>query len=359
MRPHLLVEISAHGFGHLAQTAPVINALFQRLPDLRLTLRGGLPESVLRTRLTAPFHWLPHNGDIGMRMASALAVRAEASQSAYREFHADWTAKVTRETRILQELAPDLILSNIPYLILAAAAQAQIPTVALSSLNWAAIYHHYCGRLPGAEVIHGQMLSAYRTVQAFLRIEPALPMPNLEQCRTVGPIAALGCNRRGELCRVLQIDPAEHIMLVALGGIDTELPLDQWPATPGVRWLVPNSWGSRRADITPFDDLPMPFLDVLASTDAVLTKPGYGTFVEAACNGIPVLSIRRPDWPETPHLTHWLKTHGILVEIDQKQILAGDIEQPLANVFARPRPARVTPCGVEKAAQWLASMLTP
>jgi hypothetical protein len=359
MHPHLLVEISAHGFGHLAQTAPIINALFRRFADLQLTVRGGLSEAVLRARLTAPFRWLPHDADIGMRMASALTVRIRASQSAYRAFHADWTDKVARETRVLQELAPDLILSNIPYLVLAAAARAQIPTVALSSLNWAAIYHHYCGHLPGAEVIHGQIVSAYRTVQSFLRIEPGLPMPNLEQCRRVGPIAAHGRDRRGELCQVLQVDPAERLVLVALGGVDTTLPLDQWPITPGVQWLAPNGWGARRADIKALQDLSMPFLDVLASSDAVLTKPGYGTFVEAACNGIPVLSIKRPDWPETPHLNHWLQTHGILVEIDPQQISAGAIAQPLANVLSRPRPARVIPSGVEEAAQLLASMLSP
>jgi hypothetical protein len=32
-RPHLFVDISAHGFGHLAQVAPVLNALGRRLPN--------------------------------------------------------------------------------------------------------------------------------------------------------------------------------------------------------------------------------------------------------------------------------------------------------------------------------------
>jgi hypothetical protein len=31
---HLLVDISAHGLGHLAQTAPVIEALQARVPEL-------------------------------------------------------------------------------------------------------------------------------------------------------------------------------------------------------------------------------------------------------------------------------------------------------------------------------------
>ena len=357
MRPHLLVEISAHGFGHLAQTVPVLNALFRRLPTLQVTLRSGLPESVLRARVAFPFQWLPHDRDVGMRMASALTVQIEASFSAYREFHVDWSHKVTSETRVLQQLAPDLILSNIPYLTLAAAARAEIPAVALSSLNWAAIYHHYCGHLPDAAEIHAQILNAYRAAHLFLRIEPALPMPDLERCRTVAPIAALGQVRRDELCRLLEIHPTERIVLIALGGVDTALPIERWPTISGVRWLVPSNWGSQRTDMTPFDHLPMPFVDILASSNAVLTKPGYGTFVEAACSGIPVLSIIRPDWPETPHLTRWLSAHGTLVEIDRKQILTGDIEQPLAQVLARPPCARFVPQGAEEAAQLLSALL--
>ena len=34
---HLLVDISAHGYGHIAQTAPVLNLLAQRRPSLRIT----------------------------------------------------------------------------------------------------------------------------------------------------------------------------------------------------------------------------------------------------------------------------------------------------------------------------------
>jgi len=40
---HLLVDISFHGFGHLSQTAPVLNALRRLIPDLRLTVRSAAP----------------------------------------------------------------------------------------------------------------------------------------------------------------------------------------------------------------------------------------------------------------------------------------------------------------------------
>jgi hypothetical protein len=52
---HLLATISSHGLGHLAQSAPVLNALRRRLPDLRLTVASQLPEKRLRTRIDGEF----------------------------------------------------------------------------------------------------------------------------------------------------------------------------------------------------------------------------------------------------------------------------------------------------------------
>ncbi len=50
-------------------------------------------------------------------------------------------------------------------------------------------------------------------------------------------------------------------------------------------------------------ELRLSVMDVLGSRDAILGKPGYGTFAEAACNGKPVLYVSRGDWPEEPALT--------------------------------------------------------
>lgn len=65
--PHLFPDISAHGYGHLAQAAPVLNRLADLIPDLRLTLRCGLPESKLRQRIRAPFRHLSAASDSATR----------------------------------------------------------------------------------------------------------------------------------------------------------------------------------------------------------------------------------------------------------------------------------------------------
>ena len=163
--PHLLVDISSHGFGHVGQTAPVVNELARRIPDLRVTLRTAAPHFLLQHRFHCDFSHIPVASDFGMKMANAVDVQAEESAAAYRVFHADWGGKVEREAHAMRALKPDLLLANVPYLSLAAARVAGVRAVGMCSLNWADIYRHYCAGDIASRAIHAQMLEAYNSAE--------------------------------------------------------------------------------------------------------------------------------------------------------------------------------------------------
>ena len=357
MPPHLLVDISSHGYGHLAQTAAVLNELAGRLPRLRLTLRCALPREVLARRVEAPFEHVAESFDFGMVMKNAVDLDLEASAARYAEAHRDWDAKVEREAQRLRGLKPDLLFCNVPYLPLAAARRAGVRAVAMSSLNWADIFVGTLGAMPGAAEIHDQILAAYRSAGAFLRVVPAMPMDGLGNTRTLGPVATLRRPRREELRRGLGLPAETRLVMVALGGIPMRLPVERWPELPGLRWLVPESWAAARPDVLPLEATGLPFADTFVSCDAVIAKPGYGTFVDAACNGVPVLYLRRPGWPEEACLVNWLKENGASVEVAREALEDGDFADSLLGLLdqPRPRPARAT--GAFEAAALLAGML--
>jgi hypothetical protein len=355
--PHLLVDISSHGFGHISQTAPVVNALTRLMPELHITVRTAAPLAILQQRFQCEFTHIPVAFDFGMAMANAVDVLADESAARYREFHADWDAKVLREAQVMRVLSPDLLFANVPYLSLAAAQAAHIPAVALCSLNWADIYRHYCRHDAASSEIFGQMLAAYNSAQCFLQPQPSMPMPNFFNTRSISPIAKLGHTQRVEITAKLPSVAHERLALVAMGGMEFRLPMESWPHIPGVRWLVPAAWGAARSDVTAFESFGLSFSDVLASCDAVLTKPGYGTFTEAACAGVPVLYVARRDWPEEPHLVQWLSQHGVCLEVERHTLQTGDLHGVLQQLWALPRPEKPVPCGAEEAAKFLHELL--
>lgn len=351
---HLFVDISSHGFGHLALTAPVLNALGDRLrirgEALRLTLRTRLPEDKLRARIRVPFELIPEASDFGFVMRDALRMDLAASASAYRRAHADWPVRVAREAAFLAGLGVDGVFSNIAYLPLAGAARAGIPSLALCCLNWADLFAHYFGVESWAAGIHGDMLAAYRSAACFLRPAPAMVMPSLANTRDIGPIAALGK-------RTTLAPEGVRTVLVAMGGVAHRLPVEDWPDRPDVCWLVQSDWRCRHPRALAWDEMGLSFTDVLASVDGVVTKPGYGMVTEAACNGTAVLYQRRDDWPEQDDLIPWLERHGRCRELAAVQLADGDFLDDLETLLAQPRPPLPQPLGAEEAADIMGELL--
>ena len=367
---HLFADVSAHGFGHLAQAAPVLNRLAEVLPGLRLTLRSGLPGEKLRQRIRAPFVHIAAASDFGYLMIDALRIDLAATAAAYRTAHADFAARVAAEAALLRELRADAVFADVSYLPLAGAALAGIPAAALCSLNWADLFLHYFGDAAWAAPIHAEMLAAYRSA-TFLRTTPGMPMPSLDRQLVIGPIASHGKERRAELLGKLgagEAAPGSRIVLLALGGIPTRLPVEDWPVLPDTRWLVPAAWNIQRDDMHAFEPLGWEFADLLRSVDAVVTKPGYGTFAEAVCNGTAVIYQRRDDWPEQEYLIDWLQANGRCAAIAAADLAAGNLGAALEACLSAPAPgyaadaAHAAPPapsfdGAEMAARHLAALL--
>ena len=352
--PHLVVSISGHGFGHVAQTAPILNLLPERLPQLQLTVRSAVPHAYLRSRIHVPFDHLPSEGDIGMVMSSALDVHAKESCAAYRAFHADWDVRVEKEAHLLRELGADIVFSNVGYLPLAGAQRAGITNVALCSLNWFDIYRHYCDD----DTIATQIGSCYANADVFFRTTPGMAMETLANLIQVTPIAHIGNNRRDQLNRHLKLSNEARLVLVSMGGIASRFPIECWPRMDGVRWLVQESWHVTHPDAVVLESLPLNFSDLLASSDVLLCKPGYGSFVEAACTSTPVLYVDRPDWPEAPILTDWMQQHGASRQISRKQLESGNIAQDLSALWSMPAGTPPVANGAVQIADWLVNMLS-
>src|SRR4029077_3808412 len=100
--PHLLVDVSGHGFGHASMTTAVLQALRTILPTLPITIRSGLPENWFASRLKGDFAYVEQvEGDVGLMMDNAFSVRRDDSYTAYGHLHADWSKQIDNETNSL------------------------------------------------------------------------------------------------------------------------------------------------------------------------------------------------------------------------------------------------------------------
>ena len=267
-----------------------------------------------------------------------MRVDVATSHRDYQEFHAHWNARVAREAAWLQEQGIAAVLSNVAYLPLAAASHARLPSVALCSLNWYDIVAPYLGEAAGMSAILAQIKMAYQDAGAFLRVTPALPMGWLRRAEAAPPLATTGRNCRDVLQQRLRLAAGEKSILIGFGGIEHP-PAGVLPRLKGIRWLVPETWAVRtRPDQVSLGRIGLDFPDLLASVDALVTKVGYGTFVEAAALGVPVLYVNRADWPETPWLTSWLRRHARAEAITEQDLFSNDMGALLERLWQSSAP---------------------
>lgn len=356
---HLFISVTAHGYGHLAQVGPIVMALAAELAGLRISLQGPVSPTYAAARLPPGYRHIASAADVALPMDDPLHVRWEEGLALYTAFDAGHDGHVARQRDLLAADPPDLLLADVPWVPLIAARDLGIPAVALCSLNWLDLLKEspVGDRLPAPLIKH--MRDGYGGADLFLRPAPSMPMGWLPNGRDIGPLATCRPRRPEKIRAQLGLPPHKRLVLMQFGGtgrlsIDSEVRLPE-----DLHILTPDAAAADgRPGFSAIGGPDLNVLDVLASCDAVITKPGYGTFAEAACNGVPVLYVPRQDWPEEPPLVGWLSAHVPTRRIDPGDLTAGRIAEPIAEVLAAGPVSPVPATGIAEAVNLLRQWLT-
>ena len=241
---------------------------------------------------------------------------------------------------------------------MAAARQAGFPALAMCSLNWFDVARAYLPDTDDSRRILNTMQAAYQGADLFLQPEPSMPMDWLANRRPIGPVASPGTRRRDVLLQQAGIAADEQVILVAMGGMALELDIQGWQPAKGQRLLIPPGWPLHHERVHHYTAMGLGFQDLLASSDLVFSKSGYGTFVEAAAAGLPVLHLRRPDWPEAPFLESWLAQRVHQVGIDANRFGLPEAIEASQHLLEAGCRAATAVSGVEQAARIIAARVS-
>ncbi len=355
--PLVWVSISGHGFGHAAQLVPVLNELGKCVSDLRVILRTTVPQIFFQETLEVPWEYLLSQQDIGCIQENPLHIDIPGTWQAYREFHLSWDRRMREEVHAIRFARPTIVLSNISHLGIASGVNAGCPTVALASLSWDQILEEYisdgCAQ---QRMIVEHIRQAYWGVRMLLRPFPGIVMPAFPLVTDVGPILLPPVRSRGVLRDRLKLEPHERLVLIAFGGIPvSSLPLEQLEGLKGFVFLISgeiNVEGYTRLVST--HSLDLPFRQILAEADVLLTKPGYATIVEAVRLHLPVVYVRRYNFADEQPLVDFIHQYGRAKELSLDEFQAGQWLQALEEVQVLPSPDTAMPAeGTHEAVEHL------
>lgn len=321
--------VSPHGLGHATRSAAIIDELPPNVPvsvhcrvpdwfwDERWAGRCVRAEPVPDFTCVQPSTW---DIDIPATLANAEALISTVETIAV-SVADNLTATGCR-----------LVVSDISPIPLLAARMARIPSVLVANFTWCSIFRPW----NGSERIVSALRALYANADCVWIPGPSVAMPELPDVHHCAWVAARGDDRRCALFPDLSRNVKVALVL------------------PGA-WSTPFAWenlaavsGWRFAGLTRGEPLPDPLIavdagmvshaDVVASVDAVVAKPGYGTFGECAAVGTPILTASRPDFSESLVLEQWMTGSGFGVMLPREAFLECRWQAGLDTIAQRTRP---------------------
>jgi hypothetical protein len=200
----------------------------------------------------------------------------------------------------LREQGIAAVLCDAPSIPLVAARRALVPGFLMSNFTWADIYAPYARAVGTARAkrLVAELRADYRQAVGTFRMEPAMRMSWLTPIINVGMVVKHGRDRRAALCRLTGLDRRDKLVYLYLGRYG-QSDLD-WSrlkrfAAKGIHFLSYHPAPVGRLDnlhVIPAAE--WPGSDLIASSDAILAKAGYGTACEAMACGTPM--IYPPRW---------------------------------------------------------------
>jgi L-arabinokinase len=352
----IVFYISGHGFGHASRCIEVINAILAKRPETRIGVRTSAPRWLFDLTVKGKVTYSVLECDTGVVQSDALTLDEADTIRRAAAFHSDLVTRAASETRILRELGAGLIVANVPPLAFSVGASAGIPAIALGNFTWDWIYADY-PRVRLAPSLLPTIRTAYAKASMALRLPMSGGFEAFGNVRDIPFVARHASLPREEVCRRLKLPADKPIVLSSFGGYglpsfetDTLSKTKKYTIVTAVN--IPLSRARHEAVIAErkgafigineeaMYDAGVRYEDLVAASEAVVTKPGYGIISECIANDTAILYTSRGHFPEYDVLVEEMPKYLRSAFISQDDLLAGKWDSHLDKLRAQPKPKK-------------------
>ncbi|KAB5513691.1 hypothetical protein DKX38_027597 [Salix brachista] len=356
-RKHLVFAyyVTGHGFGHATRVVEVVRNLILAGHDVHVVT--GAPDFVFTSEIQSPRLFIRKVLlDCGAVQADALTVDRLASLEKYSE-----TAVKPRESILateiewLNSIKADLVVSDVVPVACRAAADAGIRSVCVTNFSWDFIYAEYVMAAGNHHrSIVWQIAEDYSHCEFLIRLPGFCPMPAFRDVIDVPLVVRRLHKTRKEARKELGISDDVKMVILNFGGqvrilktvVDlmcTQICMKYIPLSPlnvhcdPSGWklkeeYLPSGWLCLVCGASDSQELPPNFIklakdaytpDLIAASDCMLGKIGYGTVSEALAFKLPFVFVRRDYFNEEPFLRNMLEYYQCGVEMIRRDLLTG------------------------------------
>lgn len=321
--------ISGHGFGHISRSGNIIKRLLSEdfIEEIHLVSTRISFIDFQHPKLKLK----PLKLDVGISQKDSLSIDLDSTKNELLQFEKTKSSLLKEETKYCKEHQISLILTDSSSFPITLALEVGIPSIFLGNFTWDFIYRNYAKVDPYFGNLSDQLEVEYGFATEALLLPFSCPMPPFIEQTNIGLVG-----RKPNLSKEMARknfgfkDDITYILLSfgAYGLEGHRLETENLPkniqlvayGVPGIQndgILVP--------EVSHYPDL-------VAASDFVCTKPGYGILAECYYAKTPILYTDRGDFIEYLYLVNALDLYFRSAYLNLEKIISCEFDAVLATM---------------------------
>lgn len=334
-RPAVYIAITNHGFGHAVRAASVAAEIQKLNPEILLILVTTAPRWLLESYILGEFILRPRAFDVGVIQSDSLKMNREATLEKLKEIRQRQNGIIAGEVSFIQLNRVGLMLADIPPLAAPIAKTAGIPCWAIGNFGWDFIYRPWGGEFAEMADWIGACFSQCDRLFRLPFNEPMSAFPVQTDTGLTGGTPRYDLETLREIWRITA--PREKTVMLTFGGLGldqipyqnvTRFPDWQFITFDGNAPNLPNVIKVRdrfiHSPFPPAEFKPIRPVDFMPLCRCVVSKPGFSTFSEACRLQVPIVSLTREGFAESPILLEGIQNSAYHRIITEREFFQGN-----------------------------------
>jgi hypothetical protein len=308
-QPILYLAVTSHGFGHAVRASSVAATIKQLCPDILLILVTTAPRWLLESYIQGDFIHRLRAFDVGVIQSDSLTMNKAATLEKMQQIRAAQNSMIASEANFIRNNRVGLILADIPPLAAPIAKAAGIPAWMMGNFGWDFIYRDWGEEF---QEIADWISESYQQCDRLFRLPMYEPMSSFPNITDVGLTGGTPHYSETQLRETFNLKaPREQTILLSFGGLGLQqIPYQNLQQFPDWQFItfdrgspdLPNLLKVTGDRYRPVDFMPL--------CGRVISKPGYSTFAEAMRLRVPLVSLTREDFAESPLLLQGIQDYA-------------------------------------------------
>ncbi len=352
--------ITPHGFGHAVRSVQVIRQLLELAPALEIAVVSDLPEFLLARIKGSSLSIRKKRLDIGLVQRDSIQFDLDATRRILASLHHHRNVLLAEEVHFLQTQGILAVVSDIPFIPLAAASRVGIPAIGISNFTWDWIYAAYASSDPRWSPLVDWIRKSYQKCDLFLQLPMHGDCSACPSVRDVPLVARQARRNREETRSILQLPPDQEVYLISFAYLELgEAAQKRVQDIAEAVFLYKHPLSYHFGNGICLDGLSLSFEDVVAAVDGVITKPGYGIVTDCLAHGTSIIYTDRGFFPEYDILVREMAEHLATVYLSSQDLYAGRWKSAIERLGGKePRSVPALPFnGAEVCAQTILSFI--